>query len=112
MLRVGASQQVELVTGNADFELSFARYGGWDDWITSVAAGNEYHNGVLVPRFNGVIVCPYPDVGKATASIVGKALGVGKPVYFYDGAPESRIQSVSGITRTEADNFVSGWRIY
>lgn len=109
-LNKGATDIIELTTGHDDYCKNFARYGGWDSWMSSVVAGNEYQHGLLVPRFNAIIVGPSPHVGKATATIVSKAIYAKKDVYHYNG--DTSIVRVNGVFETDSTDFTSGWSIH
>lgn len=108
VLRARGATDYNIITGSEDFEKSFARYGGWDGWTTSVSKGTEYHDGQIAPRFNAFVVGPDRTVGKATANIIRGAISMGKPVWFFNGTLLSTVRGVACIS----GNFKDGWEVY
>lgn len=98
-----------ITTGAEDYHANAARFGGWDGWINSVAAGTIYEDGVVTPRFTSIIVAPNVEIGRATAAIVRTALRMGKPVYFFDG--EEQLATVRVVHTIDPSDFKTGWRL-
>jgi hypothetical protein len=99
--------EIEIVLGRDDFQRSFARFGGWDGWIASVAAGTEYREGMIRPRFD-VIVTTTATLGRASAQMLRIAGGKAKPVLFFSGDDFIPVQN---IVQRDGQDYRSGWEI-
>lgn len=100
-------REIEIVLGRDDFQRSFARFGGWDGWIASIAGGSEYREGLLRPRFD-VLVTTTTTLGRATAQMLRIAAGKGKPVLYFTGADFTPVQNV---VQRDGQDYRAGWEI-
>jgi len=104
-LRERIPTDVEVIDGLADWQEHFHRCGGWNGWVDDVACGRTLGGRA---RFDAV-VCPYSVVGRATAQIVERALGIGKPVVHY--ARNGSVSRVTGVECVDFDSWKAGWEL-
>lgn len=98
----------ECVLGRDDYAERFAACGSWDNWIREVAEGTNTGFAGQEPRYLAFIVGPDATVGKATASILSRALSQGKQVALLrdgDLVPARR------VVRTDPRDFKAGWQV-
>lgn len=100
---------LELVTGRDDYAINFGRYGGWEGWTQSIASGSEYCQGVLVPRFNCIVVTPNRAIGRGTKAIVEQALFARKDVLFFDPGNSTYPITRVGRVAWNGGNWEDGW---
>ena len=95
----------DVIDGMADWQENFHRCGGWNGWVDDVACGRTLSGQA---RFDAV-VCPYTGVGRATAQIVERAIGIGKPVVHY--ARNGSVSRVTGVECVDFDSWKAGWEL-
>lgn len=99
--------------GRDDYERNFQRAGSWDAWTREVAIG--VHPTTREPRYHGIVVPgearPYgahARVGAATQSIVGQALGMGKPVLLF---ANGTLTQAKKVVKVAPRDFKTGWEV-
>jgi hypothetical protein len=95
--------QVEVVTGEEDYNRRWHACGGWDGWIATVGNDASFYSGYIVPG-------PDAIVGKATAGIVEVALRRGASVYFVDPATGT-VLPVTAVNPTGANDYAQYARV-
>lgn len=109
LARLAPDVKVEIVTGRDDFMARAVSEGGWEGWCASVARGTAYRENTLQQRFDAIIVCPSPMLGRGTAVIVSQALQTKKPVYFL--RQNGALLTVVNLVEHDTNDWQNGWGI-
>ncbi len=96
---------VKVVRAKDEWDKSFSQCGSWEAWAEHVATGVDYE--YRTPLYNAV-VCTTETIGRATATIVEKALSARRMVALVRGP---KIEQVIAVECVDSDNWQSGWRL-
>ena len=95
---------VDVIASTEEYQKSFPLYGTWEGWITHVAQGTDYLS--RLPVFTKYVTID-TTLGRANASIIEKALALGKECCYFDGKTFQNILSV----HRSGEDWSNGWEI-
>ena len=95
----------KIITGRADHKRFFAQSGGWTGWQKSVVHRTDAVTGEYMYQL--FVVCG-DRCGKATASILRHALGVGSEVLHWS---DSSVQTVIEVETEDGENWRDGFKV-
>ena len=96
---------VEIVDSGEEYHRSFHIAGGWEEWMTRIASGLDYST--RKPNFN-VFAVVEKTLGRATASILTKAIQTQKPVMYLSNDQFWRVEEVVTVDENDWQN---GWEL-
>ena len=101
-LRKKSKEQIE--TTSEAYSKFFIQLGSWSSWIDYLARGKDYLS--QLPLYTKYY-CITPNLGRANADIIKKALEDGKKCQYFDG---KTFQSIVAVHQVD-DDWINGWEI-